>query len=219
MITKISLLPVFLIVLMISCGSNKNKPSTGDTTQNDSSDTELLNNTPDSGQKSPYDDMLITCNGVDFVTIGEKVIDKVPDFYTYENKTITQTEEGTEIESKTLTISDMGIAIIRANLTSDEKVDEITVFTTRANTDKGIGPGSKLDEFIQAYPDYKIWYTYVSNRFVIETPQQKCMQFLIDNQFYFSDRKKLDKGSDRIYLKRSDFTETAVISSVRIMGK
>ncbi|HOY38637.1 MAG TPA: hypothetical protein PLK75_04990, partial [Bacteroidales bacterium] len=176
-----------------------------------------LKTTPDSGQSSPYSDMIISCNGVDFVTMGENIINKIPDFYTYENKTITHTEEGLETETRTLTISDMGIAIIRANLSTDEKITEITVFTTRANTDKGIGPGSKLDEFIQAYPDYKIWYNGVSAHFVIESPQCNCLQFQIDKQFYNSDMNKLRSGGKITYLKRNEFAAETVISSVRIL--
>jgi hypothetical protein len=97
----------------------------------------------------------------------------------------------------------------------NRKTGEIIVFSDLFRTEKGIGVGSKLKDFIQKYPDYKLWYTYVSGMFIVETPELGAgVQFNLDPKDFKGDVSNVD--SEMTTLKSDDFRSGAKIQQIRV---
>ncbi len=202
--------------ILVACGGN----SGGNKTDNyDAQGTGETADKMNNKTASVSSDYLITTTGAGFVVVGDSVMTKIPDNISYELKTITRSEEGYEIEVNTLTLKDITGEIMQVDLTDDERVQEIMVLSSKASTEKGMGPGSKITDFIKAYPDYKIWYTYVAGWIILESPSLKCVQFLLDENDYIGDAKKIKQPvSDMVTLKATDFKTDAIITKVRIFN-
>ena len=96
-------------------------------------------------------------------------------------------------------------------------LDEIFLHDTHFRTVEGIGVQSRLTEFISTYPNYKLWYTYVSDRFIAETPVLPNVQFLVERDAYAGPVSKLTEvRSEQSTLSIEDFTGEARIEKVRI---
>jgi len=93
-----------------------------------------------------------------------------------------------------------------------ENIGEIMVLHGEYQTEEGIGVGSSLQEFIQAYPDYKIWYTYVSDRYIIQH-SKSSIQFLLDEKGFIGEKQI---NSEMTPLKASDFKENTKIEKIRV---
>lgn len=89
---------------------------------------------------------------------------------------------------------------------------EIIVLSGKYKTSKGICVGSTIEEFINVYPDYKIWYTYISDMCVIQTKTGN-IQFILNK-----DDLKIDPpcNGEIDYLKKLDFEANSKIIRVRI---
>lgn len=97
----------------------------------------------------------------------------------------------------------------------NRKTGEIIIFSDLFRTEKGIGVGSKLKDFIQKYPDYKLWYTYVSGMFIVETPELGAgVQFNLDPKDFKGDVSNVD--SEMTILKSADFRSGAKIRQIRV---
>ncbi|MDQ3190320.1 MAG: hypothetical protein M3Q58_01875 [Bacteroidota bacterium] len=94
-------------------------------------------------------------------------------------------------------------------------IGEFTVYTSELKTPKGIGVGSTIQEFVTAYPAYSIWYTYVSDRFVIDTEAHRNLQFEINDSDFIGDRASLESG-DSDALNINQFKPSTKIKSVRV---
>lgn len=92
-------------------------------------------------------------------------------------------------------------------------ITEIIALSDRFKTEDGIGVGSTIDEFTSTYSDYKLWYTYVSDRFVLETPQHD-MQFLLQEKDYTGG--EINFESEITPLKIENFDSESTIHKVRI---
>jgi hypothetical protein len=92
-------------------------------------------------------------------------------------------------------------------------IGEMLVVSSLIKTDKAIGVGSTIEEFIKQYPKYKIWYTYISGMYVIETKDIKA-QFLLNEDDLAGEIT--DSGEITI-LKKSDFKKGAKIIKIRII--
>ncbi|MCP4439906.1 MAG: hypothetical protein GY810_13255 [Aureispira sp.] len=94
---------------------------------------------------------------------------------------------------------------------------ELFITSPLLKTKENIGIGSTLEEFIKTYPQYTIWHTYVSDRFVLEAKSidaVSSIQFLLSPKDF---KGKLPKNpSDMTILKIIDFEPTATIESIRI---
>ncbi|NLA24243.1 MAG: hypothetical protein GX879_04675 [Bacteroidales bacterium] len=164
-----------------------------------------------------YTEYVIAESKLGFVEIGDSVMYKIPKKISYDLNTIISMAEGIEYVTNVLTLSDLSGKLMTIDLDENEIVEEITAHTSKAKTDKGIGIGSSISEFVQVYPDYKIWFTYVSERFVIETPSLNNVQFTLDfEDFIGAESKITNSKSDIIYLKIDEFNDDAMIKSVRI---
>lgn len=94
-----------------------------------------------------------------------------------------------------------------------QKIEEIIIFSEKFRTVKGIGINSTIDDFIKVYPDYRIWYTYVSGMYVIESKEIKA-QFILNKKDFTG---KIEITSDMIMLKKADFKSDAKILKIRII--
>jgi len=98
---------------------------------------------------------------------------------------------------------------------SKEAVSDIEIFSDRYQSAGRIHVGSSFGEFIKAYPDYQVWYTYVSDRYVLETAQLPNVQFKLDPAGFTASGKKLGK-SEIDQLTAQDFKMTTAIQSIRL---
>jgi hypothetical protein len=142
------------------------------------------------------------------------------DNYTMRKATqIRQTEEG-PTEDLSYILSSGGeellVFVPEFDLQNDrytDRIGEIKVVSSRFKTKKGIGVNSTLQEFVAAYPDYRIWTTYVSGMYVVESPSIRA-QFLLRKTDYIGGEIKYE--SDITKLKLSDFKRDSKIYMVRV---
>ncbi|MEM6349055.1 MAG: hypothetical protein AAF927_34530 [Bacteroidota bacterium] len=133
----------------------------------------------------------------------------------------TITEEGMTIEQPLYILNDASgeaiyveAAFDDAKGTFSELIGEINVVSSDFQTTENIGVGSSIEAFIKAYPDYQIWYTYVSEMYVIESPQSIKAQFLLDPSGF---KGELEIESDMTSLQISDFDPATKIIRVRLI--
>jgi hypothetical protein len=207
-----SLLVLLLIVGSLACNRT---PDESNTEQPVQQDTVVVEN-------EPADKFLIR----DQQTGPFKIGDELPGPATMmkyqmriEQQTRT-TEEGPVTEQVTI-IGENDVDLLRLKpglLTSDPNytntINEITVVSEKYKTDRSIGIGSTLTEFIKAYPDADVWYTYVSGMYVLETDQVK-VQFLLDESDYTGEKPEVK--SEITPLELADFKQDSKIKSVRII--
>lgn len=94
------------------------------------------------------------------------------------------------------------------------QINEIVVLSPKYRTKEGIGVGSTIEEFGIAFPDMRVWYTYVSSMYVAETDKMK-VQFLLDVNDYTG--RKPATRSEQTKLKVSDFKPEGKITRIRII--
>ena len=92
------------------------------------------------------------------------------------------------------------------------KIGEMRLISDKFTTAEGIGIGSSLEEFINAYPNYKLWYTYVSNRYVLEAEALKA-QFLLGEEDFTGE---VEVSGVMTPLEKEDFRQAAEIKGIRI---
>lgn len=98
-----------------------------------------------------------------------------------------------------------------------DRIGEIIIDSNLFRTDKGIGIKFALNEFMGAYPDSRIWFTHESDMYVIDTPQLKNVQFLLDGNDYQGTDPRLS-STNPVMLDAADFKKSAKIKSIRIFG-
>ena len=96
--------------------------------------------------------------------------------------------------------------------TYHNNISEMIALSERYKTEEGIGVNSTIEEFMNAYPDFEIWFTYVSGMFVIESPSLRA-QFLLDGEGFTG---KVDAYNDMEILSDSDFKKDTRITKVRM---
>lgn len=110
-----------------------------------------------------------------------------------------------------------GYQILEMFSNDDETIDQIFLNDTHFKTSEGIGVHSRLRDLTSVYPDFKLWYTYVSDRFIAETPILPRVQFLIERDAYAGPVSKLTEArSEQRTLSLEDFTREAKIEQVRV---
>lgn len=93
------------------------------------------------------------------------------------------------------------------------KISELLITNKKFKTDKNIGVESTISEFINSYPNYQIWHTYISNRFIIQS-KESTIQFILDHNGFIGKKDLLE--SDRVELKKEDFLSNTKIIEIRI---
>src|SRR5687767_14928737 len=100
-----------------------------------------------------------------------------------------QSEDGATTESVTIIAEDdEDLLWIKPGLLAtaedhDSRIYEIIVLSPKYRTPENIGVGSTIFDFQKTYPDYHVWYTYVSEMFVIESESIQA-QFILDKNDY-----------------------------------
>jgi hypothetical protein len=96
----------------------------------------------------------------------------------------------------------------------NDNIGEIIILSDKFKTAKGIGVNSTIKEFAEKYPIFFIWYSYISDMYVIETKSVDNVQFLLDETDFIGE---LEISGDMTLLKLSDFKPNAKISRIRIL--
>jgi len=134
-------------------------------------------------------------------------------------KQVRMTEEG-PFEETIYVVSEKGVDLLNilpeynyetGNYT--ENIGEIIVLSDKYHTIENVGVNSTIEEFQKAYPDYKLWYTYVSGMYVIETNQLK-VQFILNKDDFIGE---LNIQGDMTTLKISDFKKNSKVLKIRIL--
>ena len=152
---------------------------------------------------------LITNSSAGTFKLNSKITSLVPtDDYKIKKVEDIRSEEGENYTYITYVVNDYKEDLLEIS----EDASTITVVSNKFKTSKGIGVGSTIEEFIKAYPTYKIWYTYISDMCVIQTKTGK-IQFILDNDDLKSDPPC---NGEIDYLKKSDFNKNSKIIKIRI---
>jgi len=166
---------------------------------------------------------LITNNGVDIFLIEQKIPDQT-DGYLINKSIDIRTEEGEDFEIPVYTVSEDGEEVLNIELQYDyyeenylDRIGNIYILSDKFKTAERIGLHSSIEEFIAVYPDFLIWYSYISDRYVIETKQLDSIQFILDGND-FTDEAGPTFDSDMTILKPSDFKKDSKIKGIRIWG-
>lgn len=94
-------------------------------------------------------------------------------------------------------------------------INEIVIVSPKYKTVEGIGIGTTIAEFRSAYPDHRVWYTYVSDRFVVEADTLKA-QFIVDKDDYTG--TEIELTSDQVDLSLEQFKQEGKIKRVRMFN-
>jgi hypothetical protein len=104
--------------------------------------------------------------------------------------------------------------ILTGTATYNSTISEIQIVSPKYKTDQGIGIGSTVSDFLEAYPEARLWYTYVSDMYVIETDDVK-VQFVLSEADFTG--VKPEVTSEISELQTSDFKADAQIKYIRIL--
>ncbi|KXX69804.1 hypothetical protein [Flammeovirga sp. SJP92] len=170
---------------------------------------------------SQDEEFLIQENQAGIFKVGEDIprVDARGLFYRMEEKfDVVSTPDG-DIEVPYVLFSIDGENLVKLALELDhsigaytDEIKEITVLSPKYKTAKGIGVGSSIENFIEQYADYKLWYTYISDMYVIDTKTLKSTQFLLNGEDYV---EEVDFDNDYTPLLESKFKEGAKIQTIR----
>ena len=167
---------------------------------------------------------LIEGKSVGRFKIGELIAFPYPqdeDVYSFERSERTEMREGTEekiIEYTFVQYNDTMLIIkpLCDNETDSytDKIGEITVLSEKYKTKDKIGVNAGIDDFIAIYPKHSFWWTYVSDKYVLESEHVNGnVQFVLDANDCIITPKT---DSDMTILKRNDFTKDAQIKKIRV---
>lgn len=209
------LLSLSLISLIIlgSCGGDNHEENTEETTDTSTMVTEVTE------EPEIINSILIEPYHVGIFSIGQ-IVPTLPEELKSRKGNLTVSDEGEETTYELCIIFNNLEDLVdlqleeNANLHYEDKtVTEMIVHSNYYETSAGIHVGSTIQDFIEAYPDYTIWYTYISDRYVMETPALENVQFMLDGNDYL----KQPKGdSDMEILDQANFAGDADIKSIRV---
>lgn len=96
-----------------------------------------------------------------------------------------------------------------------DRVGGIFVYSDLFLTDRGIGAMSSIEEFAASYPDFKIRYAEDENLFIVETPQLRNVQFLMEGECFAGEDQTPSSGV-LDGLDVADFKENSCFIAIRI---
>lgn len=96
-------------------------------------------------------------------------------------------------------------------------VREINIESDKYETSKGIKVGSTISDFVKAYPNAIVWYTYISQRAMLKSKDKAIngIQFEIDMDYFTNIDVDL-MAEDGVELKINDFKDNTPITRIRI---
>ena len=129
------------------------------------------------------------------------------------------TDDGIVNEQVTI-IGENGIDLLHlkpgvvSDLSVPTTITEIIVVSPKYKTAQNIGVGSTIGEFLSAYPAHRLWYTYVSDMYVIESNLLKA-QFIIDEGDYTG--PEIELTSEQVELSSDTFDPEGKIRRIRLI--
>ncbi|MDR3227301.1 MAG: hypothetical protein LBT56_06480 [Prevotellaceae bacterium] len=163
------------------------------------------------------EDYLIKESSAGQFTIGQQI----PFADNIQKKYLTRITEEGESEEPIYVVTENGQGILHITPeydyeteTFNNKIGEIIVLSDKFKTTAGIGVNSTIEEFVKKYPDFSVWYTYVSDTYVIETGRIDNVQFILDESDF---KGKLEISDEITTLKLSDFKPNTKIIQIRII--
>jgi len=187
------LLPLLLVALLLAgCNSNKD---------------------PLNQFRYAVNDSLIVAGRAGAMVLQEPLPPTL-DNYSMETYEQVVMEEGIDVTYRYCTVKDSAHTVARLTLGDGDIVLAIRLFSRDFHTMSGIKVGSLVQDAIGLLPQPNIWYSYVSELFVLESPKLPGVQFIIDPSAY---RGSADlTGNDMVPLAPSDFDAHAQILEVRL---
>ncbi len=150
------------------------------------------------------------------LSIGNTLPEKIEGYKLI--KSVKTVEEGNE--EPIVKVLENGSEVIELSYAYDSvnekftnKIGEILIFSDKFRATNNIGVNSTIEDFIANYSKYSIWYSYVSNIFVIEN-ENNNIQFLLDENSYTGKSDLFE--SDMVELKKEDFIKNTKIKAIRI---
>ena len=206
---------VFLLLgfLVLACNEQKQEPRISDPVSTDEDSLQK------SETSSPEDVFIIRKHTAGDFKLGAALPTALEDYTITREQQLRTTEEG-PTEETVYIIEQNGAEMLRILPAIDvntgestEDIGELRITSDNFRTEEGIGVNSTLEEFIEAYPRYKLWYTYVSDWYVAEAEGVEA-QFLLDESSFIGE---MDISSVMTPLSREDFKEGAKIVMVRMI--
>jgi len=185
-----------------------------------SSNVAIQKNKKETPENKPDINYILGVNKAGQFIKGEKAPTELPSRYTIDKKSRLLEEEGNTWEEIYFQVSENGNELLSYKMGEDYNTKKNNVITgilvtsTKYKTSSNIGIGSTVEDFIKAYPNYSLWYTYIGDMFVIQDKSMK-VQFLLDHKDYIGNKENLD-FSDMVIVKTSDFKLNSKITSIRI---
>ncbi len=156
---------------------------------------------------------IIKQGSVGDIFIGGK-IEQIPKEYKITKKVELLSTEGEDYEQIIYEITKENDLVCKAEQDGkNETINEISVSSEKYKTQKNIGVGSTIKEFMSAYPSSAImYYGESSTPYVAMAKEFETIQFEIDSEGYIGTE---DGGPEEI-LKFSDFKPNSKIISIRL---
>lgn len=212
-ITRLFFAFLSALIIMNACNSDNNKrdANQGDTTRTAdslSNKQPVAESTPQTN-KTTEKKFLITGNGIGQL---KKDADIPSDYEVAPYQVVKEKREEMQEGSK----YEISVSKLMKGTEPVAEIfnNEVWIFSDDFKTEKQIGVQSAVDEFIAAYPDATVWYTYISDRFIIETDEIPNTQFIIDKNGYTGAQEKLTQ-SDRVVLEPGEIKKDAKIMKIR----
>lgn len=219
---RITIILSLFILIASSCNLAKKDQLTTEDKPSEEQQTEEKNQPLEDIKVSSEREYLITEKGVGIFLIGQKFPIETKGYQITKDIEV-RAEEGTDFEILIYTISENGHQLLSIEQLFEnsnyeiEKISDMLILSDKIKTAEGIGINSSIEEFMATYPDFNIWFSYISGRYVIETPKLKEVQFFLDGND-FIDEAGPAFDSDMTILKPSEFKKGAKIKRVRIYG-
>ena len=126
-----------------------------------------------------------------------------------------ETRYGEEASSYIFNWSDVFYAnekLMEVEINSSGTIAVISVVSPKIVTSEGIGVGSTINDFIEAYPNYQIWWSYISDMCVIESNDHDFQCILNYGDLNLAPTIT----GDRTLLNKGDFSTAAQIERIRL---
>jgi hypothetical protein len=185
----------------------------------DNSKEPILISTEKDGVKLPNPGLLISEKGVGPFILRERIPGNI-DMFTM-TKTKRTGEEGNIYP--VYIFSENNIPVIEITPSYDSKtetyiddiVGNITVVGGDYQTSDGIKVGSTYGEFKRLYPSFYLWYTYISDSYVLNNNElmTEQIQYFLDGKEY---KYKVEFDSEMTKLKMDGFNDDAKIIEIRV---
>jgi hypothetical protein len=207
---KTTIMNLFKVIIILMIGLT---PISCENKTNKTTNLEDLNRKKSIDKENKY---LINEKGVLGLLIGNTMPEKVDGYKLI--KSVKIVEEGNEEPEISLTddnaeLLQIGFEYDQEKGNFNNKIGEILIKDKRFRTERSIGVESTIEDFINSYSNYYIWYTYISGMYVIQSRDMK-IQFILNENGYIGKKNLME--NDMVELKEEDFSANTRIVKIRI---